>query len=467
MHDYQGAYAWSQEKLLKLLDTVQEGVFVVDKNNKITFFNHAAETITETSKQHAIGRSCWEVLRADCCGNDCPLRKAFTTGELFSERPVTIVSAKGSQKTISISTTVLHDSHGEITEAIETFRDISFEDTRLRSRFSAYRRYNIITINPALQKIIDTLPMIAESSSTVLLQGESGTGKGLVAAAIHGLSARKNKPFISVNCGALPDNLLESELFGYKAGAFTDAKKDKAGRFALAEGGVLFLDEIGDTSPAMQVKLLRAIQEKVYEPLGSTQSEYADVRIITASNKNLLTMVENGLFRRDLFYRLNVISITLPPLRERREDIPLLLDCFVDRLNKLQKKRVRGVDEEAMACLMAYDYPGNIRELENLIERAFVLCHRGYIEPRHLPQNLCEHTMQPATYTGEKSLKSIEAAFITNALKSNNWDRQKTAKQLGIHRSSLYRKMHQLGIYMPVERHRKTNRRPARTGQAR
>lgn len=451
-------HAWSHQKLLKLLDTVQEGVFVIDKNNKITFFNHAAETITGTSKNHAIGRYCWDVLRADCCGNACPLRKTFTTGELFSEQPVTIVNAKGTKKTVSISTTVLRDSHGMITEAIETFRDISSEEFRLHSRLSAYRQHNIITINPELQKIIDTLPMIAESDSTVLLQGESGTGKGLVASAIHGLSARRDKPFIAVNCAALPDNLLESELFGYKAGAFTDAKKDKPGRFALAEGGVLFLDEIGDTSTAMQVKLLRVIQEKVYEPLGSTQSMYADVRIITASNKNIPNMVESGLFRRDLFYRLNIIPITLPPLRERREDIPLLVDYFVDRLNKLQKKRVRGVDEQAMACLMAYDYSGNIRELENLIERAFVLCHRGYIEPCHLPQGLCSDTMQPHVDSGERSLRGIEAAFIANALKSNNWDRQKTAKQLGIHRSSLYRKMHQLGIYMPVERHRRTGR---------
>jgi PAS domain S-box-containing protein len=451
---------WSHEKLLRLLDTVQEGVFVIDKDNKITFFNHAAEIITGTSKKHALGRFCQEVLRADCCGSDCPLRKTFVTGELFSERPVTIVTAKGIKKMVSISTTVLRDSKGMITEAIETFRDISSEDIRFHSRLSTYRQHNIITINPKMQKIIDTLPMIADSSSTVLLEGESGTGKGLAAAAIHALSTRRDKPLISVNCGALPDNLLESELFGYKAGAFTDAKKDKPGRFALAEGGVLFLDEIGDTSTAMQVKLLRVIQEKVYEPLGSTQSVYADVRIIAASNRDLNDMMEKGLFRRDLFYRLNVISIELPPLRERREDIPLLVDYFIDRLNKLQKKHVLGVIEKAMACLMSYAFPGNIRELENLIERAFVLCHKGYIEPKHLPENICKDIVQQNFVPEEKSLKGIEAAFMANALKTNNWDRKKTARQLGIHRSSLYRKMHQLGIYMPVEHHRKTNRRP-------
>ncbi len=454
--------AWGHQKLLKLLDTVQEGVFVIDTNDRITFFNRRAERITGTSKKHALGRFCWEVLRANCCGNDCPLRRTLVTGEQFSERPVTLISADGIKKVVSIATTVLRDSDGNITEAIETFRDISSEDIQFHSRFSAYRYHNIITINSQLQKLVDTLPMIAESNSTVLLQGESGTGKGLVAHAIHSLSPRKDKPFIAMNCGALPDNLLESELFGYKSGAFTDAKTDKPGRFALAEGGVLFLDEIGDTSAAMQVKLLRVVQEKVYEPLGSRESVYANVRIIAASNKNLQEMVGKGSFRRDLFYRLNVITITIPALRERREDVPLLIDYFIDRLNKLQNKRVRGVDEQAMACLMAYDYPGNIRELENLIERAFVLCSKGYIEVQHLPPTLCGTNTQDRAAPNAKSMKGIEAAFITNTLKCNNWNRHKTAKQLGIHRSSLYRKMQMLDIHVPVTRGRKRTHRTKR-----
>lgn len=294
---------------------------------------------------------------------------------------------------------------------------------------------------------MERFPLIAESDSTVLLQGESGTGKELFARALYSLSSRKDKPFIAVNCGALPDNLLESELFGYKAGAFTDAKKDKPGRFALAEGGVIFLDEIGDTSPAMQVKLLRVIQEKEYEPLGSTKSIKADIRIIVASNKDLYEMVNKATFRKDLYYRLSVINIVIPPLCERREDIPLLIDYYITKLNKQQKKQIRGINDDAMACLIAHDYPGNVRELENSIERAFVLCNKGYIQKKHLPETVYRNNITNGENTDIKSMKGIETAFLMNALKRNLWDRQKTAQELGIHRTSLYRKMRALGIY--------------------
>ncbi len=437
---------WSHDKLVSLLDTIQEGVFVIDRNSRITFFNRAAERITGTSRKHALGRFCHEVLRATCCSTECPLRKTMDTGELFSERPVTLISADGTRKEVSIATTVLRDSAGTITEAIETFRDISSEDPKRPGMLPAGRTHNIVTINPRLQKIISTLPIIAESNSTVLLQGESGTGKELFARALHRLSPRRDKPFLAVNCGALPDNLLESELFGYKAGAFTDAKKDRPGRFARAEGGTLLLDEIGDTSPAMQVKLLRVLQEKRYEPLGSTRSIPANVRIIAASNRDLTELMKQERFRSDLYYRLNVITITIPPLRDRREDIPLLIDYFIDTLNKRQNKRIRGVDEHAMASLTAYDFPGNIRELENTIEHAFVMCRKGYIEKRHLPGAFHSSGAPFESDPGGASLKGIEAALITNALKRNKWDRTRTAACLGMHRSSLYRKMHALGI---------------------
>jgi transcriptional regulator with PAS, ATPase and Fis domain len=293
--------------------------------------------------------------------------------------------------------------------------------------------------------------LIAESNSTVLLQGESGTGKEVFARAIHDLSQRKDGPFVGINCGALPDNLLESELFGYKAGAFTDAKKDKPGRFTLAKGGTILLDEIGDTSPAMQVKLLRVIQDRIYEPLGSRKSEYADVRIIAATNKDLHEEVRAGRFRQDIFYRLNVISITIPPLRERKEDIPVLVDYFVNRLNKSQQKRVRGVDEETMTRLMAHDFPGNVRELENAIEHAFVMCRHGYIQPRHLPEIFGGVSLPENIAFTKESIKGIEAAHLTTTLKRHNWDRQKSAKTLGMHRSTLYRKMRVLGISPPSE----------------
>lgn len=440
---------WSQEELLRLLDTIQEGVFVVDKDSRITFFNRAAEKITATDKSQAIGRLCWEVLRADCCGQSCPLRRTLATGELSLERPVVMINAKGIKKNLSIATTLLRDSEGNTTGAIETFRDISGEESEYYTRLAGQQHHNIITISPTVQKLIANLPLIAESNSTVLFQGESGTGKEVFARAVHDFSPRKDNPFIGVNCGALPDNLLESELFGYKAGAFTDAKKDKPGRFALAQGGTILLDEIGDTSPAMQAKLLRIIQDKVYDPLGSRKSEYADVRIIAATNKDLLKEVHEGRFRQDLYYRLNVIAITIPALRERKEDIPVLIDYFVNRLNKSQQKRIRGVDEETMRRLVAYDYPGNVRELENAIEHAFVMCRHGYIQPRHLPEVFGGVSLAGNLVFTRESIKGIEAAHLTTTLKRNNWDRQKTAKTLGMHRSTLYRKMRVLGIASP------------------
>lgn len=290
--------------------------------------------------------------------------------------------------------------------------------------------------------------MIADSDSTVLLQGESGTGKELFARALHDLSYRSGNAFVAVNCGALPDNLFESELFGYKSGAFTDAKRDKPGRFALAEGGVIFLDEIGDISPAMQVKLLRIIQEKEYEPLGGIKSIKTNVRVITATNRNLIEMVNQLQFRKDLYYRLNVINIIIPPLRERKEDIPLLVDYFITKLNKRQKKQIRGVSGNTMALLMAYDFPGNVRELENCIEHAFVLCSKGYINKKHLPKTIYNETLpNQEDEVDIKSLKKIEKIFLLNALKRNNWNRQKTANELGMNRSSLYRKMRAFGIY--------------------
>jgi transcriptional regulator with PAS, ATPase and Fis domain len=301
-----------------------------------------------------------------------------------------------------------------------------------------------------MHELFALLPDVAESPSTVLIEGETGTGKELVARAIHNHSPRHEKPFVAVNCGALPDTLLESELFGYKAGAFTDARKDKPGRFAAAEGGTLFLDEIGDVSPALQVRLLRVLQERVYEPLGSVQPVKADVRIIAATNKNLLELVGNGQFREDLYYRINVVKLEIPPLRDRMEDIPLLVEHFIDRLNSIQGKEVAGVSDDALACLMAHGYPGNIRELENLIERAFVVCHSGLIQRAHLPVNLCS---MPCLDSPEvrhlNSLGQVEASFLMNALRRNNWSRLETARQLGIHKTTLFRKMKSLGLRAP------------------
>ncbi|MCK4236710.1 MAG: sigma 54-interacting transcriptional regulator, partial [Candidatus Krumholzibacteria bacterium] len=278
---------------------------------------------------------------------------------------------------------------------------------------------------------------------------ESGTGKELIARAIHNLSQRREGPLITVNCGALPDTLLETELFGYRAGAFTDARRDKPGRFALADFGTIFLDEIGDVSPAMQVRLLRVLQERVYEPLGATESVKADVRVITATNRELDKLVKAGEFRQDLYYRINVVRLKLPPLRRRRGDIPMLVDHFVAHFNHLKKKSISGVTPEVMAILMGYEYPGNVRELENIIEHAFVLCRGGAIRAEHLPENL-RPAAQEAITAAPSSLDELEARFITEALRRNNWNRQATARELGLHKTTLWRKIKSLGIELPA-----------------
>ncbi|MCK5862483.1 MAG: sigma 54-interacting transcriptional regulator, partial [Candidatus Hydrogenedentes bacterium] len=310
---------------------------------------------------------------------------------------------------------------------------------------------DIVSRSPNMQRLFDILPQVAASNSTVLIQGETGTGKELLARAIHHLSPRKDKPFVAINCGALPDSLLESELFGYKKGAFTGAERDKPGRFALADGGTLLLDEIGDISPALQVRLLRVLQERCYEPLGSIESVSANVRVITATNKDLATLVESNNFRSDLFYRINVVRMELPPLRKRKEDIPLLVERFIVKLNHLQGRTVSDVTPEVMETLMMHSYPGNIRELENIIEHAFVLCtSKDTIGSKCLPEHL--HTQSaaiPPRMPLSTAVQTTEAQVILETLHRNKGNRLATARELGMHKSTLFRKIKTLGIQPP------------------
>ncbi|MEQ8215636.1 MAG: sigma 54-interacting transcriptional regulator [Smithellaceae bacterium] len=431
-----------------ILDSIADGVFTVDQNRRITSFNRAAQEITGVSVQEAMGQLCKDVLKADICEKNCCLRATMKTGKPIVNKKINIINAEGKRIPVTISTALLRAKDGTLLGAVETFRDISIEEDLRKVIKAKYSFADIISKNHKILQLFDILPDIAGSTSTVLIEGESGTGKELFARAIHNLSPRKKQPFIAVNCSALPDNLLESELFGYKAGAFTDAKKDKQGRFRLAENGTLFLDEIGDITPAMQAKLLRVLQEKTYEPLGATESIKHNVRIIAATNKDLKELVRQGRFREDLFYRIHVFKISLPPLRERMEDIPLLVEHFINYFNVLQKKNIAGISDEAMSVLMTYAYPGNVRELANLIERAFILCKSGLIEKAHLPESL----FSGAAGSGENrppSLKEMESACLINALRQNNWNRLKTAQQLGMHKSTLYRKIKSLGLSLP------------------
>lgn len=309
----------------------------------------------------------------------------MSTGKENFDLFVNIINRAGKNIPLSIRTTVLRDEKNEAIGGVVTFRDLSAVEELRKEILNRYTFQDIISKNELILKIFSILPDIAESDSTVLIEGPSGSGKELFARAIHDLSLRKEKPLVVVNCGALPETLLESELFGYVKGAFTDAKRDKPGKFALAEGGTIFLDEVGDLSLSMQVKFLRVLQEREFEPLGATLLQKVDVRVLAATNRSLSQMVQQGTFREDLYYRLNVMRITLPPLRERREDVPLLVDHFIHRLNLKYGKRVFGVHPDIIALFMGFDFPGNIRELQNILEHAFILCHGTEIQVAHLP----------------------------------------------------------------------------------
>ena len=371
-----------------ILESISDGVFTVDPEWRITSFNRAAEQITGVPRGEAIGRRCSEVFRSSMCGAECALRRTLKTGKPVIGKSGYIIDASGSRIPISVSTAVLRDAAGRVTGGAETFRDLSEVEELRRELEGKYRAGELTSRSPLMQRVFEVLPAIAASPSTVLIVGETGTGKEMVARTIHALGPRPQGPFIAVNCGALPETLLESELFGYKAGAFTGANRDKPGRFALARGGTLFLDEIGEVSPALQVRLLRVLQDRTYEPLGGTRSESSDARIMVATNKDLAEQVRGGVFREDLYYRVNVVRIELPPLRRRKEDIPLLVEQFIARFNRLQQKTVTGITSEALSLLMAHDWPGNIRELENAVERAFILCGEGPIGIEHLPEEL-------------------------------------------------------------------------------
>ena len=434
-----------EDQYQTILDSIADGVFTVDLRYNITSFNHAAEDITGFSRDAAIGRLCSEVFKADVCSNACILKQAFTEKKAIVHRPVHIIRTDQKRIPISINATLLKNKAGNVIGAVETFRDLT-SIQRLRKALRKQHSFNdIVSKNEKMNKIFSILPRIAESSSTVLIMGQSGTGKELIARAIHNHSPQKDGPFVAVNCGALPDTLCESELFGYKAGAFTDAKRNKLGRFALAQNGSIFLDEIGDISPAVQVRLLRVLENRVYEPLGSTKTIETNARIIAATHRNIGDLVKEGAFREDLFFRINVIRLALPTLSERKSDIPLLIDHFIDRFNHLHGSKILGITQEASAAMLMYPWPGNVRELENAIEHAFVLCQGNLIQMEHLPEDIIPKNETIFVASG-LSLKDVEKQTIEQALKRNAWKRVKTARELGINKNTLRYKIKRYGI---------------------
>ena len=440
-----------------ILDNITDGVFTVDSKFRITYFNRAAEEITGFTAEDARGRLCNEVFRTPICNQDCPLRRSLRTGRPVKNFEIDILTRAGKRQAISICTAPLIDSTGAFLGGVETFRDLTTIKTLQKEISGKFVFQDIVSKNQKMRQIFETLPNIAQSDATVLIQGRSGTGKELFAKAIHALSPRASQPLIKVNCGALPETLLESELFGHVKGAFTDARHDRIGRFRAAEGGTIFLDEVGDTPLAVQVKLLRVLQHREFEPLGSEQTVHADVRVITATNQNLEQLVREGRFREDLFYRLNVILIQVPELRERMDDVPLLADYFLERLNHRIGRNIKGLTESAMSRLLQHPYPGNVRELENIIERAYIVCPGPFIERDDLPAairqgasaEVDDEQRGEVQRTWKKEIASAERARLLDCLKRNFWNIPRAAREMGVHRTTLWRKVKRLGIEVP------------------
>jgi len=432
-----------------ILSSIADGVFTVDSNRIITSFNPAAEKITGIPASKAVGKRCQDVFHSDICER-CPLKKTLKTGVEAIDQPVNIINHLGDKVPISISTAVLKDDNGEILGAVETFRDLSALEHLRKELNKNYSFEDIISRSPEIHKLFAILPDIAESESTVLIQGPSGSGKEMFARAIHNLSPRKDKNHVIINCGTLPIQLFESELFGYVKGAFTDARKDKEGKISVAEGGTVFFDEIGELPMSTQVKLLRLLQQREYEPVGGTSIRKANIRIIAATNRDLKELVAQGKFRDDLYFRIAVVKIELPSLRERREDIPYLVDHFIEKFNARRGKKIISISPDVMDILLRYDFPGNIRELENIIEYGFVVCKGSIIQVEHLPAELFDSSkeitspIKPGHDVVGKAIDEhsrIKAVLLKHAGRIGE-----AAEELGIHRTTLWRKIRRHNI---------------------
>jgi PAS domain S-box-containing protein len=424
-----------------ILNSIAEGVFTVDKEWRITSFNPSAERITGFKKRKILGRPCHEAFRSNFCGKNCPLKMTVKTGKSTMNFEMEIVNKANEKIPVSVSTALLKNERGETIGGVETFRDLS-EIKKLTTQLKG--RYSLGAImgkNPKMQDLYNLIEVVSNTNSTVLILGETGTGKDLVAKAIHYNSPRRERPFIKVSCAALPESLLESEIFGHKRGAFTGAVNDKPGRFLRADGGTIFLDEIGEIPLSIQVKLLRVLEEKEFEPLGGTKPIRVDVRIIAATNRDLKEDISQGRFREDLFYRLNVVPIHIPPLRERKDDIPLLVDHFIKKFSNGAKKKICSISPHALRTLLDYSWPGNVRQLENVMEYASVHCEGKTIQSLHLPVDIKPKQERGKILERENPLDEVEKELLVNTLKKNNGDREKTAHALQISRTTLWRKM--------------------------
>jgi PAS domain S-box-containing protein len=431
-----------------ILDNIPSGVYTVDREMKFLSFNRSLESITGYSAEEVLGKRCTEILRSDFCEAGCPLKRSMRTGETLRGIELNLRARDGSVVPIASSTAVLRDEEGRPIGGICSFRDLRELHAVPFSQGHAREFQGMLSKNPKMHEIFDLIETVAESDANVLIEGESGTGKELVARAIHRLSVRTGKPFLGVNCASLNENLMESELFGHVRGAFTGAVKDRMGRFEMAEGGTLFLDEVSEIGLHLQAKLLRVIQEREYQRVGETGARKANVRILSATNKRLKELIAGRTFRDDLFYRLNVVSVTPPPLRERKEDIPILVEHFLSRPQENRGGCKRSFSPLAMQALLEYPWPGNVRELENAVERAKI-CSRGeVIEESALPAEIRHRGAaipRRGGSFGEKAA-NLEADRIRESLVHSGWNRTEAAARLGVSRVTLWRRMKQLGI---------------------
>jgi len=441
-----------------ILDSLTEGILTLDDAGRIIGMNRAACETLDITREKALMQGCLCVLGDKFCGPDSVLIDSIRRRLPIRDHQVEIRIASGPRRVLAVNTTVLRDDHGRETGGVVSFRDITEVVSLKRDLGRKYTLHNLVGKSKPMQEVFRLVEEVADSDATVLIEGDSGTGKELVARAIHHYSdTRSARPFVAVNCSALAEGLLESELFGHVRGAFTGAVRDKRGRFEAAAGGTVFLDEIGDISPLIQVKLLRVLQERTIERVGSDKSIFVDIRIIAATNRILAELVKSGSFRQDLYYRLRVVPIHLPSLRERRDDIPLLAQHFVQQFREETRRPIEGVDKEALSALVDYAWPGNVRELQNAIEYAFVKCRRGLIVLPHLPRevqagNSCEIeaplSHPPTRYRWIRPHVTRERA--EQALRMTGWNISKAARLLKVSRTTLYKRIEDFDLKEPL-----------------
>lgn len=432
-----------------ILNSISEGVMTLDKDWKIVSWNRAAEQITGFHKEEVLGKECPNVFRAAHCRENCPVDRALSCGHPYGDVHVAIRNKRNEVVHLVVNAAPLYDDGGHIIGGLETFRDVSQNRWMQEELERQYGYKNIVGRSDAMQRVYEVMGSLLGTDTTVLIQGESGTGKELIARALHFYGPRKEKAFVAINCSALPEGVLESELFGHVKGSFTGAIRDHIGKFELANGGTLFLDEIAEISPAIQVKLLRVLEEREFQRVGDNRSIKVDIRLITATNKDLYRKVLENSFRDDLYYRLSVFPLHLPPLRERTSDIRLLVGHFIKKFNKQMGRNIQGIADEFLDVLESYSWPGNVRELANAIEHAFVHCNGMLLHASDLPHHIVnaapEAVAQPPRRPQEK-LDLVERELILRELEAAHWKQSVAARRLGMSRATLWRKMEKFNI---------------------